>query len=108
MGYANINNPANYQLASFGQFGFRKISTGGSGLVNEEYRVVYALEDSSVTVVASSGDNLTAEFLLAGTASTACSHLSMLTLAASLLTLRNVRPRSTDIQTYSGGSCCCS
>jgi hypothetical protein len=68
MGYANINNPANYQLASFGQFGFRKISTGGSGLVNEEYRVVYALEDSSVTVVASSGDNLTAEFLLAGTA----------------------------------------
>jgi len=68
MSYSNINNPANYQLASFGQFGFRKISGGGFGQPNEEYRVVYALEDSTVTVVASSGDSLSSEFLLAGTA----------------------------------------
>jgi len=68
MSYANINNPANYQLASFGQFGFRKIPAGNYGVADEQYRVIYALEDSSVTVVASSGDNLGAEFLLAGTA----------------------------------------
>lgn len=67
-GYANINNPANYQLASFGQFGFRKLTTGDSGQANELYRVVYALEDSTITVVSSSGDDLTAETILAGTA----------------------------------------
>ena len=68
MGYANINNPANYQLASFGQFGFRKISSAESGQANEQYRVVYALEDTTITVVSYAGDDLTAEFLLAGTA----------------------------------------
>tara|TARA_R110002126_G_scaffold100092_1_gene231480 strand:- start:194 stop:460 length:267 start_codon:yes stop_codon:yes gene_type:complete len=68
MSYSNINNPANYQLASFGQFGFRKISTGGTGTANEQYRVVYALEDTTVTVVSYAGDDLAGEFLLAGTA----------------------------------------
>lgn len=68
MGYANINNPANYQLASFGQFGFRALVTGESGQANEQYRVVYALEDSTITVVATTGDSLTAQPVLAGTA----------------------------------------
>lgn len=68
MSYSNINNPANYQLASFGQFGFRRIVTGGTSTAGEHYRVVYALEDSVVTVTAESGDNLAGQVMLAGTA----------------------------------------
>lgn len=68
MGYANINNPANYQLASFGQFGFRKLATGDSGQAGEQYRVVYALEDSTITVAATAGDDLTSQPIFAGTA----------------------------------------
>jgi hypothetical protein len=67
MGYANINNPANYQLASFGQFGFRKLATGDSGQAGEQYRVVYALEDSTITVASVNGDGLTSQPILAGT-----------------------------------------
>jgi hypothetical protein len=87
-GYANINNPANYQLASFGQFGFRKISAGQSGTANEQYRVVYALQDSTITVVSTSGDSLTSQTLLAGTAvyglftSVACASGSVLAYIA--------------------------
>ena len=66
MSYSNINNPANFQLASFGQFGFRRIVTGGTGTAGEHYRVVYALEDSVVTVTAESGDNLVGQTMLAG------------------------------------------
>ena len=68
MSYSNINNPANYQLATFGQKGFRKINSGFTPVSDEYYRVVYAMEDSTVTVVAESGDSLTSELLLAGTA----------------------------------------
>jgi hypothetical protein len=66
-GYANINNPANYQLASFGQFGFRLLNVGDSGLATEQYRVLYALENSTITVVSSTGDSLTSQPVLAGT-----------------------------------------
>lgn len=65
-GYANINNPANYQLASFGQFGFRKIATGQTGTSGEQYRVIYLLEDSTISVTSVNGDNLSGQPLLAG------------------------------------------
>ncbi len=68
MGYSNINNPANYQLASFGQFGFRKLAIGDSGQAGEQYRVIYALENSTITVVSVNGDSLTSQAILAGTA----------------------------------------
>jgi hypothetical protein len=68
VGYSNINNPANYQLASFGQFGFRKLAIGDSGQAGEQYRVVYALEDSTITVVSVNGDSLTSQPILAGAA----------------------------------------
>jgi hypothetical protein len=68
MGYANINNPANYQLAAFGQFGFRKITTGQTGQSGEQYRVVFALENSTISVTAENGDDLSAQAVLAGTA----------------------------------------
>lgn len=66
MGYSNITNPVNYQLASFGQSGFRKLSIGDSGQAGEQYRVVYALEDSTITVVSTNGDSLTSQPVLAG------------------------------------------
>jgi hypothetical protein len=67
MSYANINNPANYQLASFGQFGFRNITSGFSPVSGELYRAVTVLSDAVVTVTPSSGDSLSAITLLAGT-----------------------------------------
>lgn len=68
MSYTNITNPAAYQLATFGQKGFRKITSSFTPVSDEFYRVVYAMEDSTVTVTAESGDSLTSELLLAGTA----------------------------------------
>lgn len=67
MGYANITNPVNYQLASFGQSGFRKISTGQTGQSGEQYRVIYALENATISVTSESGDSLSAQAVLAGT-----------------------------------------
>jgi hypothetical protein len=66
--YSNITNPANFQLAAFGQKGFRRITSGFTPVAGEEYRVVYALQDSTMSVVSESGDSLTSQTLLAGTA----------------------------------------
>lgn len=49
MGYANINNPANYQLASFGQFGLRLIQVGQVLPAGEKYRVIQALEATVIS-----------------------------------------------------------
>jgi len=68
MASANIMNPGSFQLASFGQSGFRKITSAFTPVAGEEYRVVYALQDSTITVVSTSGDGLTSQTLLAGTA----------------------------------------
>lgn len=67
MGYSNITNPVNYQLASFGQSGFRKISTGQTGTSGEQYRVIYALENATISATSVNGDSLSAQAILAGT-----------------------------------------
>lgn len=67
MGYSNITNPVNYQLASFGQSGFRKISTGQTGTSGEQYRVIYALENATISATPVNGDSLSAQAILAGT-----------------------------------------
>ena len=67
MGYSNITNPVNYQLASFGQSGFRKISTGQTGTSGEQYRVIYALENATISATSVNGDSLSAQAVLAGT-----------------------------------------
>jgi hypothetical protein len=67
MSYTNLNNPANYQLQSFGQNGVRTISTDQLYIQGEYYRVLVAEEDSYVTAVSVLGDDLTAEFVYAGT-----------------------------------------
>lgn len=66
--YANVNNPANYQLAMLGQFGFRKIDSTFAPVANEYYRIVEVISATAdVTVVSEAGDDLTAETLVQGT-----------------------------------------
>jgi hypothetical protein len=65
--YLNVNNPVNYQLQGFGQNGVRTISTDQIYIQGEYYRVLVAEEDSYVTAVSVLGDDLTAEFVYAGT-----------------------------------------
>lgn len=68
MGYANVNNPANYQLAMLGQFGFRKIDDTFTPVANEYYRIVEVISATAdVTVASEAGDDLTAETLVQGT-----------------------------------------
>jgi hypothetical protein len=86
--YSNITSTPNFQLAAFGQKGFRKITSGFTPVVGEEYRVVYALQDSTITLVSVNGDGLTSQTLLAGTAvyglftSVACASGSVLSYIA--------------------------
>lgn len=88
MSYSNITSTPNFQLAAFGQKGFRKVTSGFTPVAGEEYRVVYALQDSTITVVSTSGDGLTSQTLLAGTAvyglftSVACASGSVLAYIA--------------------------
>ena len=67
MAYSNINNPANYQLASFGQKGFRLVSSSFSPISGEYYRALTVTSDAVITLTSQNGDNLSALTLLAGT-----------------------------------------
>jgi hypothetical protein len=68
MGYANINNPANYQLAMMGQFGFRKIDDSFTPVSGEFYRIIEVISTSAtVTATSVNGDSLTSEALVQGT-----------------------------------------
>ena len=88
MSYSNITSTPNFQLAAFGQKGFRKVTSAFTPVAGEEYRVVYALQDSTVTLTSVNGDNLTSETILAGTAvyglftSVACASGSVLAYIA--------------------------
>ena len=88
MSYSNITSTPNFQLAAFGQKGFRKITSSFTPVAGEEYRVVYALQYSTVTLTSVNGDNLTSETILAGTAvyglftSVACASGSVLAYIA--------------------------
>jgi hypothetical protein len=69
MGYANVNNPANYQLAMLGQFGFRIIDNNFEPVPGEYYRIIEVLSDGA-TISATSvvgGDDLSSKSFLAGT-----------------------------------------
>jgi len=63
MAYSNLTNPGNYQLASFGQKGFKLVSTVAA---TGHFNAVQVLEDATVTVVSVSGDGLTAAMIPAG------------------------------------------
>jgi hypothetical protein len=65
--YANINNPANFQLQDFAQFGFRVITTDFIPVPGEQYRTLYVLQDAVVTATTQKGDDITSKAILAGT-----------------------------------------
>ena len=66
MAYSNINNPANFQLQSFGQKGFRVIDSSFTPVADEYYRAVYALTDSVVSTVNLHGDDFTDKDVIQG------------------------------------------
>jgi hypothetical protein len=67
MAYRNLNLQSNFQLATFGQNGFKKLASGGSLTdANESYIAIHALEDITLTVTAAKGNGLTSEDIPAG------------------------------------------
>ena len=62
----NIQDPQYYQLASFGAFGFRKITSTYTTIAGEDYRVVYALTAATLSVTSGLGDDLVAVDVAAG------------------------------------------
>lgn len=72
MGYANITNPVNYQLAMMGQSGLRVIDNTFTPVAGEYYRSFEvvgstAAATATVTATAVTGDNITALELINGT-----------------------------------------
>jgi len=72
MGYSDIINPVNYQLATMGQDGLRVITSAFTPVSGEYYRafeVVGSTAAATATVTASSvnGSNITALELINGT-----------------------------------------
>lgn len=69
MAYRNLNVPANFQLASFGQNGFKKLDTNVTLNNSEEfYNCIVVLSDASLTTTSLKGDSLADEFIPAGVA----------------------------------------
>ena len=66
MAYNNLANPSNYQQLAFGEGGFRLITAASTPVAGERYRVVYALEDSTVSVTSEAGDSLDEAVLFIG------------------------------------------
>lgn len=58
MAYSNLTNPGNYQLASFGQKGFKLVENGTAAPAGH-YNSILVLDDASVTCTSLNGDNLT-------------------------------------------------
>lgn len=66
MAFENINAAPNYFRQSFGQKGFRLITSSFVPVAGEEYRVIVPLVDSVVSATALAGDSLTAATLPTG------------------------------------------
>lgn len=66
MAFENINAAPNFFRQSFGQKGFRVITSSFTPITNEEYRVIVTLDDSTVTATALAGDSLAAAAVPAG------------------------------------------
>lgn len=58
MAYSNLTNPGNYQLASFGQKGFKLVEVGDTAITGH-YNSILVLDDASVTCTSVNGENLT-------------------------------------------------
>ena len=69
MAYRNLNVPANFQLASFGQNGFKKLDSNTTlSNAEEYYNCIVVLSDASLTTTSLKGDSLADEFIPAGVA----------------------------------------
>jgi hypothetical protein len=66
MAYENIQADTNFYRQSFGQKGFRLITSSFTPVANEEYRVLVTLDDSTLSATALAGDNLSAVSISAG------------------------------------------
>jgi len=66
MAYENIQADTNFYRQSFGQKGFRVMTSASTPVANEEYRVIQVLEDSVVTATSLAGDSLSAVTLVTG------------------------------------------
>jgi len=65
MAYSNLTNPGNYQLASFGQKGFKLVENGTAAPAGH-YNSILVLDDASITCTSVNGDGLTTEEVPAG------------------------------------------
>jgi len=63
MAYSNLTNTGNYQLASFGQKGFKVIS---AETVTGHFNAIQVLEGANITLVAVNGEGLTSQDIQAG------------------------------------------
>ena len=66
MAYSNLNNPANFQLQGFWQFGMRFLSSAETSLASEHYRVIKALSNAVVNTSSVHGDSFSSKVLYAG------------------------------------------
>jgi len=67
MAYENIQAEPNFYRQSFGQKGFRRITSSFSPISGEYYRAFTVISDAVITTTPLEGDNLSAVTLLAGT-----------------------------------------
>lgn len=67
MAFENINAAPNFFRQSFGQKGFRRITSSFSPVSGEYYRAFTVTSDAVITATPFEGDNLSAVTLLAGT-----------------------------------------
>lgn len=66
MAYENIQAEPNFFRQTFGQKGFRRITSSFSPVTDEQYRAISAIEDTTISVVSYAGDNLTSIAIPAG------------------------------------------
>jgi hypothetical protein len=65
MAYSNLTNPGNYQLASFGQKGFKKVVNGTDAPAGH-YNSILVLDDVVLTCTSLNGESLTSVEVPAG------------------------------------------
>lgn len=65
MGYSNLANPGNYQMAAFGQKGFEYLRTGSLS-ASGNFNAIQVIADCTLTCTASKGQSLTSVAVPAG------------------------------------------
>ena len=66
MGFSNLNNTQNHQLATFGQKGFDYLSGTASTSLATHYNAITVLDDCVLTVTSTTGDSMSSVEVPAG------------------------------------------